>query len=85
MKIIYSGRVQGVGFRYYTSQLASIYKIYGSVKNLKNGEVELIINDNCKNIEAFLKKIESGNGFMRITGIKRQNFECKDENFMIKY
>ena len=40
-KIIVSGRVQGVGFRYYTQKQAARIGIRGYVKNLYNGNVEV--------------------------------------------
>lgn len=42
LRAIYEGRVQGVGFRYRTSQLAQRYPITGFVKNLTDGTVELV-------------------------------------------
>ena len=37
MQILYSGRVQGVGFRYQTKQLAAGYEVIGLVRNLPDG------------------------------------------------
>lgn len=43
-QIIFTGRVQGVGFRQTTSNLAqSIKGITGRVKNLPDGSVELVL------------------------------------------
>lgn len=42
LRAVYQGRVQGVGFRYRTSQLAQRYPITGFVKNLSDGTVELV-------------------------------------------
>ena len=40
---IFSGRVQGVGFRYTTQNLALRYNVYGYVRNLPDGRVELVV------------------------------------------
>jgi acylphosphatase len=40
--IVYTGRVQGVGFRYTTKQLATGFEVTGTVRNLDDGRVELI-------------------------------------------
>ena len=40
-RVIFNGRVQGVGFRYTTKQLALGFDIVGSVRNQKDGTVEL--------------------------------------------
>lgn len=41
-KILVTGKVQGVGFRYYTKRLAEKLAISGTVKNLQTGAVEII-------------------------------------------
>jgi len=43
LRAVYQGRVQGVGFRYRTSQLAQRYPVSGYVKNLADGTVELVV------------------------------------------
>ena len=40
--VIYSGQVQGVGFRYTTSRIAAGHAVVGFVKNLTDGTVELV-------------------------------------------
>ena len=40
-KVIFTGRVQGVGFRYTTKQIALGFDVSGTVKNLSDGTVEL--------------------------------------------
>ena len=42
-KIIYSGRVQGVGFRWNVVRLVKDFKITGFVRNLDNGTVETLL------------------------------------------
>jgi acylphosphatase len=42
-KIFFSGRVQGVGFRYTSLRIAKRYNLAGYVKNLPDGRVELYI------------------------------------------
>jgi acylphosphatase len=60
------------------------YQICGSVKNRLDGKVELIINDNCENIEEFLKNVDRGNGFINILKKERSKFICFDLDFTIK-
>lgn len=58
-KILYSGRVQGVGFRYSTKQIASGFEVTGSVKNLPDGRVELLAcAQDAEELEAFLAAID---------------------------
>ena len=42
MHIYYSGRVQGVGFRYTVMRLAAGRPVTGFVKNLRDGRVEVV-------------------------------------------
>jgi acylphosphatase len=41
LNIFYSGRVQGVGFRYTVKTVAAGFEIAGHVRNLPDGRVEL--------------------------------------------
>ena len=41
--IVFSGRVQGVGFRYTAVQLAADLPLGGTVRNLPDGRVELVV------------------------------------------
>jgi acylphosphatase len=41
-RVLYSGHVQGVGFRFTTRRIAHRYPITGYVKNLADGRVELL-------------------------------------------
>ena len=43
VKILYEGRVQGVGFRYTCMALAQELGLTGYVKNLEDGDVELVL------------------------------------------
>ena len=42
MMVLYSGRVQGVGFRYATRSVAAGFDVTGTVRNLADGRVELV-------------------------------------------
>jgi acylphosphatase len=53
LKIFYSGRVQGVGFRYAVKTLAAGFEISGAVKNLPDGRVELVAEGAREELEAF--------------------------------
>ena len=53
MKILYSGQVQGVGFRYTAKTVAAGFEIAGIVRNLPDGRVELIAEGAREELEAF--------------------------------
>ena len=69
--IFYSGRVQGVGFRYATKQLATGYDVSGWVKNLPDGRVEmLVLAQDSEELEAFLTELHENSGVSH--GIKEK-------------
>ncbi len=53
MEILYTGRVQGVGFRYTVKQTALGYDVTGTVRNLPDGRVELRAEGERAELEAF--------------------------------
>jgi acylphosphatase len=61
IQIIYSGHVQGVGFRYTVKSVASGYDLTGTVRNRPDGAVELIAEGAKDELSAFRQAIrESG-------------------------
>ena len=57
MHILYSGRVQGVGFRYAVRTLATGFEVTGTVRNLADGRVELTAEGLTSELEAFREAI----------------------------
>jgi acylphosphatase len=53
MEILYSGHVQGVGFRYTARTVAAGFEVCGAVRNLSDGRVELIAEGTREELEAF--------------------------------
>jgi acylphosphatase len=53
LNIFYSGRVQGVGFRYAVKTVAAGFEIAGLVRNLPDGRVELIAEGARAELAAF--------------------------------
>ena len=56
--MFYSGRVQGVGFRFSAEGLAMNLGVTGWVKNLYDGRVELIAEAEESILKDFLSRIE---------------------------
>ena len=56
-RVLYEGRVQGVGFRFSVKSITTGYDVVGSVKNLIDGRVELEIQGEESEVEEFLKAI----------------------------
>ena len=61
MHILYSGHVQGVGFRYTVKSTATGFEVSGTVRNLLDGRVELVAEGSIEELEAFRTAVrESG-------------------------
>lgn len=55
----FSGKVQGVGFRFTTERLAAGREVTGTVRNLPDGRVEMVAEGTENALESFLAAIES--------------------------
>jgi acylphosphatase len=63
MQVFYSGKVQGVGFRYTVKNVATGFEINGTVRNLPDGRVELTAEGAKDELVAFGEAIrDSGLG-----------------------
>lgn len=58
--IIVTGRVQGVGFRYFAKFKADETDITGWVKNTSDGNVEIEAKGEAENLETFIGWIKTG-------------------------
>jgi acylphosphatase len=58
-EILFSGHVQGVGFRFQTFKLAQEYTVTGWVANLPNGQVQLVVEGSRGQIRQFIDRIQS--------------------------
>ena len=58
LHIFYSGRVQGVGFRYSTKVAACGFEVTGTVRNLPDGRVELVAEGDRDELESFRLAIQ---------------------------
>ncbi len=52
-----SGRVQGVGFRYTVLRIATRYDVAGTVRNLRDGRVEVDAEGSAAAVDAFLQDV----------------------------
>jgi acylphosphatase len=56
-EVFYSGRVQGVGFRYTAQRLAQRHPVTGFVRNLPDGRVHLVVEGADEAVDALLAEI----------------------------
>lgn len=57
VQVYYSGRVQGVGFRYTATEIAGRFRVFGWVRNLPDGRVELMAEGESAEVSGFLTAV----------------------------
>lgn len=79
-RILFKGRVQGVGFRFTAKMIADRLNLTGSVKNLYNYDVESYVQGEVENIKRFIYELENQR-FIRIESIDKTEVDIiEDEN-----
>ena len=58
-EVYFSGRVQGVGFRYTTARIARHHQVTGYVKNLSDGRVQLVVEGDKRVLSSFVKDVHT--------------------------
>ena len=77
----FTGRVQGVGFRFFAAMNAEKCHLSGWVKNMLDGSVTRL------QIEQFLELTQTGNRFVRIDHIEKEErpYDEKEKGFHVRY
>lgn len=60
IEVMLSGRVQGVGFRHFTRRNAQELGLSGWVRNVANGNVQVVAEGPKDDLNTFLKRLRSG-------------------------
>lgn len=76
---IISGVVQGVSFRFYTRQQANALGIVGWVRNLADGNVEVMAVGSIVQLQALLKWLHRGPSWARVEQVKQEITEESEE------
>ena len=75
---VFTGSVQGVGFRWRAVHAASQFGVTGWVRNLYDGSVEMEAEGQEKDLEAMLLSIENGR-FIEIENIEVKELPLKED------
>ncbi|WP_203641340.1 acylphosphatase [Levilactobacillus andaensis] len=59
-RILVTGQVQGVGFRWSTTRLAQQLNITGTVKNLTSGQVAIVASGDSEQLDTFIAQLRQG-------------------------
>ncbi len=84
---IISGRVQGVGFRYFTQDVANRLNLKGYVKNLPDGTVEVLAEGDMDTLKIFLEELKKGPPLAVVSDIKYEFLDKEGgfKDFEIRY
>lgn len=69
-RYLVSGRVQGVGYRYFTSREARGLGVTGWVRNLSDGRVEILASGETGQLEALLGRLWQGPPVSRVLDVE---------------
>jgi acylphosphatase len=82
----YSGRVQGVGFRYTARSIAGKYDVAGYVQNLSDGRVRLVVDGKQGEIDRFLAEVaDRMNGYIHDAQVHRSAATGEFAGFTIEH
>jgi len=83
--VYYSGRVQGVGFRYTAHHVAQEYDVAGFVRNLPDGKVEVRVEGLPEQVEAFLSALaQRMSGYIEETKVLDES-PLAAKGFQVRY
>ena len=71
-RYVISGRVQGVGFRFFTEAVAAREGLHGWVRNAPDGSVEILAEGDAEAIERFERQVRHGPSRARVTNVQVQ-------------
>jgi len=71
-RALFSGNVQGVGFRFTARAVAKAYGVTGYVRNLVDGRVEVVVEGESDKVGGFVRALqEEFAGYVRSTKVER--------------
>lgn len=84
---IVSGRVQGVSFRYYTTQKAQQLNLTGWVRNNPDGTVEVVAEGDRADLDKLLEFLHTGSPAARVQHVDstRETGQESFKSFSVRY
>lgn len=77
VKGLVSGRVQGVGFRYFVRRQAEAAGLQGYVRNLDDGGVEFVLQGDSSEIDSVLAKIRVGPQYASVSDLRYESLSSE--------
>ena len=78
--IVITGKVQGVGFRYWLYQIANEKNVYGWVKNINTNEVEAVFLGKEKKVDEIIKLCRKGPTSSNVVSVKIEDYQQEYTN-----
>lgn len=83
--VYYTGRVQGVGFRYTARSVAQQFDVAGFVRNLEDGRVQIVVEGSVGEIDGFLKRLADEMGrYIRRVDVSTSEASGEFEGFEVE-
>jgi acylphosphatase len=74
-RFLVSGRVQGVGFRYFAADAARREGLSGAVRNLDDGTLEAVAEGEAASMERFERALRQGPSRSRVEHVRVEDIE----------
>lgn len=82
----FSGRVQGVGFRYTASRIAQRFRVTGYVQNLPDGRVRMMAQGDLREVDAFIGAVrDEMNRYINDMAVQDVSTGEQFSNFSIRH
>ena len=77
-RAVISGRVQGVGFRFFAERAAREAGVRGWVRNLPDGNVETVAEGEEEAVARYLERLRRGPLGAKVTGVRAEDVPASD-------
>ncbi len=85
-RFLVSGRVQGVGYRYFASRAGTSMRLDGWVRNLPDGRVEAYAHGAAQKLDAFAERLRKGPSASHVRSVEvlEEVVDARIEGFHIR-
>ena len=80
-RFLVSGRVQGVGFRWFVQRAADRVGINGWARNLRNGTVEILAQGPQESLDRLQEMLEEGTTLSTVDNVEKSDVTSEVDTF----
>jgi acylphosphatase len=86
VQVLVTGRVQGVGFRYFTAARARQLGLTGIARNLPNGQVHITAEGDRAALDALIDAVRAGppGAYVRDVRVEWEDAPAREQEFLIR-